>query len=633
MYDSTLLPDGGDGCPKAGIAVLLLNISLIRYLKKIMEHLPPKRKRDFSLLLLLMVVVALVEALVLGLISLYATSISVPEKVLDFPLFIKFIDYLGIEETITNERLVLTLSLLVAVAVAMKNWLAVLVNLYVGRHEAYVQAFFGNKMLGMIMDVAYEWHLSRNPQELLVITNLKEHIGHFVQLSLHVASNAILTLVMLTSVFIIQPVLMPAMTIIIGLTSYYIYRIVRKRIDKNAQNIFSALMTSNLEASKAAYGMKDIRIVGLERTIQTSYAEKNYRYSKFFSIRKVLASIPTHVMETIGFIFLSLSIILMVSILHLSWLEIIGTLAVIAVAAWKVLPAINRIVSFLAQIRGIIPLMDRLFETMNEIRQFAEQENRKKYLSNNQHNGMRTEANDTLVFNREAELIDISFSYRNSKRYAIKNLSCRIRRGESIGIVGHSGAGKSTLVDILIGLLIPDTGQMKIDGVSITSENLSKWRSLFGYVHQFPYIYDCTLAENVALGEDLNTIDERRILQVCEKASIDFIEELEDGIYSRIGERGSMLSGGQKQRITIARALYTDPEILIFDEATSSLDSKSEKTIRQTIDRFKGDQTILVIAHRLSSVENCDKLIWLENGKLIKSGTPEEILPLYEKAG
>jgi len=622
-----------DRCPKAGFAVLLLNISVIRYLKKVMKHLPPNLKRNFFLLLLLMVVVALVEALVLGLISLYATSISVPEKLLTSSLFTNFIDYFGIEGPITNESLILALSILVVIAIAVKNWLLVFMNLYVGKHEARVQAFLGNKLMKMIMDVAYEWHLSRNPQEILFTINLKEQMGLFVQLSLNVASNSILTLVMLTSVFIIQPILMPAMTVVIGLASYYIYRIVRKKVDRNSQKLFSSSMASILETSKAAYGMKDVRIVGLEKKLRKSYADKNYRYAKHSSFRKVLASLPANVMETIGFIFLSLSIILMVSILQLSWLEIIGTLAVIAVGAWKVLPAINRIVSFLAQIRSIFPQIDFFFKTIDEIKQFAEQENRKKYLISSRYDDTRIELDNSPVFNNETELIDISFSYSNSKKYAIEKLTCRIRRGESIGIIGHSGAGKSTLVDILIGLLIPDTGQMKIDGVSVTPEKLSKWKRLFGYVHQFPYIYDCTLAENVALGEDLNTIDERKILQVCKRASINFIDELEDGIYSRIGERGSMLSGGQKQRITIARALYTNPEILIFDEATSSLDAKSERMIKQTIDRFKGDQTILIIAHRLSSVENCDKLIWLENGRLIKTGTPEEILPLYEKTG
>jgi len=613
--------------------VSLLNISVVRYLRRVMKHLPPSYKRSFILLLLFMVAVALVEVLALGLISLYATSISIPEKVLTSPLFIKFIDFLGIEGSIISERLILALSVLVVIAVAIKNWLLMLVTLYVGRYEAQVQTFLGNKILEKVMDVGYEWHLGRNPQELLVIINQKEQIGQFMQLALYIISNSILALVILTSVFFVQPTLMPAMTMVIGLTSYYIYRIVRKKIDRNAQKFFDSLMASSLEASKAAYGMKDVRIVGLEKKLQESFAEKNYRYSKYGSLHRVLSAIPANVMETIGFIFLSLSIILMVSILRLSWLEIIGTLAVIAVAAWKVLPAINRVVSFLTQIRSVIPRVDRYFEAMNEIEQFAEQEGKKAYLTSKHYGGRDTEYDNAPLFNSEAELINISFSYRNSKKYAIENLSCRIRRGESIGIVGHSGAGKSTLVDILIGLLIPDRGQMKIDGVGVTPEKLSKWRRLFGYVHQFPYIYDCTLAENVALGENLDTIDENKILQVCEKASIDFVDELKDGIYSRIGERGSMLSGGQKQRITIARALYPNPDILIFDEATSSLDGKSERAIRQTIDKLRDDQTIVVIAHRLSSVENCDKLIWLENGRLKKTGTPEEILPLYEETG
>jgi ABC-type multidrug transport system fused ATPase/permease subunit len=211
-------------------------------------------------------------------------------------------------------------------------------------------------------------------------------------------------------------------------------------------------------------------------------------------------------------------------------------------------------------------------------------------------------------------------------------MSFEINKGDTVGIIGKSGAGKSTLVDLLIGLLKPVKGQISIDGTPLARELLTAWLQITGYVPQSPYIYDGSIAQNVAFGVDESDIDRQWVKQCCTMASMDeFMDDLPDGIDAFIGERGIRLSGGQQQRVAIARALYTRPEVMIFDEATSSLDTKSEKAIQETIYSFRGKQTLIIIAHRLSTVKACDYLIWIDNGTIRLQGKSDKVLSAYEK--
>ena len=237
-----------------------------------------------------------------------------------------------------------------------------------------------------------------------------------------------------------------------------------------------------------------------------------------------------------------------------------------------------------------------------------------------------------LDFSNTIKFNNVSFCYDNNGRKVLHDLCFEIKKGETIGIIGTSGAGKSTLVDLLIGLLEPFKGTISIDDKVLTHEFLAQWLRITGYVSQSPYIYDGTLAENAAFGMDQADIDREQVRKCCTMASMDdFIQDLPDNIDSSIGERGIKLSGGQQQRVAIARALYNKPEVMIFDEATSSLDTKSEKAIQKTIYSFKGKQTLIIIAHRLTTIEDCDKVIWLEKGRIKMIGKPEKVLGFYNQ--
>ena len=225
------------------------------------------------------------------------------------------------------------------------------------------------------------------------------------------------------------------------------------------------------------------------------------------------------------------------------------------------------------------------------------------------------------------------FNYKARRANVLNDISFLIKKGQTIGFIGISGAGKSTLVDILIGLLVPSKGKVFIDGSELDDMGRQAWMKTVGYVPQSPYIYDGTLAGNVAFGLRDSEIDRELVLDCCHRASLhDVLAELPDGIDTPIGERGVRLSGGQQQRVVIARALYPRPEVMIFDEATSSLDAKSEKGIQDTIYGLRGKQTLIIIAHRLTTVKDCDLLFWIEDGRIKMADTADKVLNEYEKA-
>jgi ATP-binding cassette subfamily C protein len=232
----------------------------------------------------------------------------------------------------------------------------------------------------------------------------------------------------------------------------------------------------------------------------------------------------------------------------------------------------------------------------------------------------------SVAFDRQLELCDISFSYEGSPARVLEDVSLSIRPGESIGFVGPSGAGKSTLLDIVLGLLAPQHGQVSVDGFDITTDP-RRWRHLLGYVPQSISLIDDSLRNNVAFGIEADRIEDARVWHALKLAHLDdFCRSLPDGLDTMLGERGQRLSGGQRQRVGIARALYHDPEVLVLDEATSALDSESERDITDAIEAMRGTKTVLIIAHRLSTVKRCDRLVLLRKGKIVDIGTFSDLI-------
>jgi len=272
--------------------------------------------------------------------------------------------------------------------------------------------------------------------------------------------------------------------------------------------------------------------------------------------------------------------------------------------------ALPILMAFILGLYRLMPSVNRIMSAYNQIMFYSKS---LEIIHNELIYEVEDLGDEEIEFNKKIECKDMSFEYIEGKR-VLDNINLEIKKGESVGFVGSSGSGKSTLIDILSGLYKPKSGKVLVDGVELNEKNVKSWRKKIGYIPQNIYLVEGSVAENVAFGEE---IDEEKVREALKKANIlEFLETHHEGIYTQVGDNGIKLSGGQKQRIAIARALYNDPEILVLDEATSALDNATEAKIMEEIYKLGENKTLLIIAHRLSTLDNCDKIVKLENGKI-----------------
>jgi len=368
-----------------------------------------------------------------------------------------------------------------------------------------------------------------------------------------------------------------------------VYRALRHGLDKSATGCRQIEMAMNRHITRSIHGVKDVKVTDTSGYFIKGFEHQAQKFSSLFGSQQFWRESPLLALETLGFVLIACAILFMLFVMRFSPLETTGTTALLAVTAWRTLPAFNRIVFSLAGIRTSRPYVLSLLEMLQSIPSSES----------------FPDARNIIDFQSEIKLENVCFAY-DSNQSVLDNLCLTILKGQSLGVMGPSGCGKSTLVDVLMGLLMPQQGHVLVDGVPLTSDMMPAWRQKIGYVPQFPYIFEGTLAENVAFGLDLDDIVESKVLQMCELAAVDFLQRLPQGIHTSIGERGVRLSGGQRQRVAIARALYRQPELIIFDEATSALDEENDQQIRKLILNLKGQQTLVVISHRTSTLDGCD---------------------------
>jgi len=349
------------------------------------------------------------------------------------------------------------------------------------------------------------------------------------------------------------------------------------------------------EIINSSFGnFKIIKLKSKDNLILDKFGKLSFGFANANIKNATLAQFPRLFLEMIGF---SLVAIIVIYLIVKYQTDIKGALPILMVfilGLYRLLPSVNRIFS---SYNEIIFRLEALNIIHNEL--IYESEN----LGNNK-----------VEFNKKIELKDLSFYYIEDKP-VLQNINLNIKKGEKIGIVGESGSGKSTLIDIIIGLYRPEKGSIFIDDILLNESNVKSWRQKIGYIPQTIYLTDGSIAENVAFLED---IDEERVKKVLKQANLlDFLEKHHEGIYTKVGENGVKLSGGQKQRVAIARALYHNPEVLVLDEATSALDNETEKNIMEEIYKIGQNKTMIIIAHRLSTLDKCDRVVRLENGRIV----------------
>ena len=431
---------------------------------------------------------------------------------------------------------------------------------------------------------------------------------------MHMNARIVLVLLMGISIFLYDP-LVALIGLSIIATSYLIlFRFVKKKLFTNGVAISTVVEDRFRLMNEGFGGIKDILLLGKQDYYVNRFNEKGRILASSQGVNNALAQVPRYIIELIAFGSMITLLLYLIASHNENLGLVLPVLSAYALAGFKLLPACQQIYASAAQIKGNLSafssIQSDLFDSL--------QVNSPKF--------------DTMEGRRispakSIRLTDVNFSYPSSSKQALVDLNLEIQAGACVGIVGASGSGKSTLINLILGLIAPNSGSISVDEVKIGSDNMHCWQAVLGYVPQNIFLSEGSIAENVAFGVDSNSIDKNRLERAIRLAQLaDFVDSLDGKTGALVGERGVRLSGGQRQRIGIARALYRDSEVLVFDEATSALDGNTEVEIMKSINEVRDGKTIILVAHRLRTVRDCDQIYFMEQGKVVDHGTYDELL-------
>lgn len=564
-------------------------------------------KKNFLILLFLMLLGAVFETLGVTLIIPVILAIVSDEIVI--PLVLN--NLFPFLSSSSNETL-LTYSILVFICFFFIKSIFLFYLVFFQSNFVYsLQQNISTRLYKAYIDQPYSFHLRKNSGDIISNT-----ITESMQFALGYASplTMILTDIFIVSgifmlLVIIEPIGAFSVSFIFITGSLLLYSFSKRRSELWGQKRQDHEAKRIRTAQQGIGGIKDIKVYGLEKFFSEEYSKNTLISLNSGRKQTILQGLPKIYFEMLTVLSLS-GLIFFFVLLSSSSTELVTILGIYAMAAFKLLPSISRLTTNFQALKFGVPVIKIIENELNL-------ESKQKYKI----------GKEKIIFKKDIILKSIFYSYKGSKYEAIKNINISIQEGKSIGFVGESGAGKSTLIDLILGLLIPSKGSILIDGKKLDINNLKSWQQNIGYVSQSAYLLDDSLKKNIAFGLPENEIDEMKIKKAVSLSQLnDLVSSLPNGLESFIGESGVRISGGQRQRISIARALYNDPSILILDEATSSLDHETEKEVMNAVDNLKGNKTIIIIAHRHSTVKNCDFLYRLEKGEIISQGKPEELI-------
>lgn len=469
------------------------------------------------------------------------------------------------------------------------------------------------KIFNNYLSQEYIFFLNQNSSELSknVLTEVNRVIIGVIYPMLLAASKFVIL------IFIIMLLLYfnPKLSLIISLTLSIIYGVVYYLAREYLRNIGELSSKATFEKYKftdeAFNGIKDIKLRRTEEEFLKKYSQPAKDFAQYSTTSTAVSLIPRYAIETLAFGGLLLIVIFFI-ITSENYMEVIPLVALYALAGYKIMPALQQIYHSITQIRYNTPALEILLKDL------------KKNLSQK-----KEEINTVSLpkIKSNIQLKSVSFKYPNTENQALENLNLKITHNSLIAFVGKTGSGKTTLIDILLGLLPISKGEILFDEVKLNSNNLALWQKKLGYVPQNIFLTDDTIKNNIAFAVPENLIDDKKIVNAANLAELDdYISNLPEKYNTFVGERGIRISGGQIQRIGIARALYHNPEILVFDEATSALDNVTEKNIMSSIKTLSKKKTIIIVAHRLSTIKNCDQIYLIEKGKISAQGTYDELI-------
>ena len=585
-------------------------------LKKILYMLNPHERKRAILLLIMILVMALLDMIGVASIVPFMAVISNPDLIESNTILNKLFQTLNIYGVENNQQFLFILGILVFVLFITSITFKAFTTYVQVRFVQMLEYSIGKRLVEGYLHQPYSWFLGRHSADLgkTILSELGIVIGNGIKPLMELIAKGMVTIALIFLLILADPKLAITVGILVGgaygiifyFVNNYLNQIGKKRLKSNQLRF-----TSISEAFGAA---KEVKVGGFEKIYIERFSSPAKIFAQTSSSSQAIQQMPRFALEAIAFGGIIL-IILYLMTKSGGFNSALPIISLYAFAGYRLMPAVQQIYSSFTQLTFIGPSIDKLYYDIKSLKSFN--------INYNQ---------DIMSLKKSISLSNIHFNYPYSSRVALKDVNLNIPVKSTIGLIGATGSGKTTTVDIILGLLEAQKGTLKIDGQIINKDNCRAWQRAIGYVPQHIYLSDDTLAANIAFGLDIKDINQEEVEKAAKIANLHnfIINELPKQYQTTIGERGVRLSGGQRQRIGIARALYRNPQVLVFDEATSALDNQTEKAVMDAINNLSKQITIILIAHRLNTVEKCDKIFLLDKGELKTEGTFEELMKTDE---
>ena len=588
----------------------------MKNLKKLLYLLSSKDRKRASLLLIMVLIMALLD--MFGVVSImpFMAVLTNPEVVETNAILktaFKTASIFGVE---TNRQFLFFLGVVVMVMLVVSLTFKALTMYLQVRFTSMCQYRIAKRLVEGYLYQPYSWILNRHSADLG--KTILSEVGVVVAKGLKPMMNLITQGAVALTLMVMLTIINTKLALIIGFTfgaAYLIiYKLIRGFLTRIGQERLRANQLRFTSVIEAFGAFKELKISGLEKFFAKRFSEQAKIFANHQASAQIISQLPRYFLEAIAF-----GGILLVALYYIkqsgTFTDVLPLIALYAFAGYRLMPALQLIYSNFTYLRSVGPSLDAMYDDLNSLDSFSSQHDQ-----------------GILPLNKAINLNHISYHYPNSSKTALKDISLNIPAYTTVGLVGATGSGKTTTVDIILGLLKVQQGTLEVDGKVIDKHNLRAWQNSIGYVPQHIYLADNTVASNIAFGinpEDINQAAVERAAKIANLHEF-VINELSLQYQTTLGERGIRLSGGQRQRIGIARALYHNPKILILDEATSALDNLTEKVVMEAVYKLSNKITIILIAHRLSTVKLCDNIYLLEKGKLKEQGTFEKLTQISD---
>lgn len=581
---------------------------MLNVIKEIFSLLSSSQRKKFYALQILVIIMSLTELVGIASIAPFLALVGDKDLLYKEGIYSTLFHLSGLNDPVS---FIFIAGIAVLISLTFSSVISMFTTWRISIYASRVGANLANRLYTYYMNQNWEFHANTSSAQLTkqISTESRRISDGLINPLMQMNARIVLSVLIAISIIIYNPIVALVGLLIFLIAYLVLFKLVRKVLSKNGQNLSLTSSQKFRLMNEGFGGIKDVLLLNRNSDFISRFNQQSDIEADAIGINNTLGQVPRYLIELIAYGSMIGLVLFMIKLYNGNLGQILPIIGVYAIACFKLLPAFQNIYYSVTLIKANISA----FEEVKEDLKNSQNINKTIIMSDNSNN---------ISFEKSIDLRNITYSYPNKTSIVLNNVSLSIPVNSVIGIVGSSGSGKSTLIDIILGLLMPQKGEIYVDDTLITDNNKRGWQDLLGFVPQSIFLSEGSIAENVAFGIPAHEINYEQVMKAIDLAHLtNLVNDLSEGIHTRVGERGVQLSGGQRQRIGIARALYNEADILIFDEATSALDGITEKIIMDAIHDFTGQKTIIMIAHRLKTVQKCDTIYLMEKGKIIDQGT------------